>query len=291
MTRRKKILILDHLQTYIQARDLSPEYTYGLRHHVRVFCEWLGGSPTLDKLESKTFNAWVTSLRETDAALNTVDNYRRAVLCVWRDAYESELVENPPLRIKRLKKPRFIVEAFNHEEIGKLLTEAAKIKGYAPNGVRRCDLMRAAIFVAYCTGLRRGDMLRLKRSQLGKDGIATVIQRKTGYPVRVRLSPQALEECAKMKPDDGDDRLIPCAHGANWLQVAFRKVVARAGVRPGQFRWLRRSAGSYAESMTPGGGSRVLGHRDGRVFVKHYEDMNISQQHVVEVPPLTLVTA
>jgi integrase len=286
--RRKKILILDHLQTYIEARDLSPEYTRMLRHHVRVFCEWLGGSPTLDKFESKTFNKWVTELRATDAALNTVDNYRRAVLCVWRDAYEDELIDNPPLRIKRLKKPRIVVECFTHEEIAKLLAEAAKIKGYMPNGVRRSDLMRAAIISAYCTGLRRGDLLRLKRSQLNKDGIATVIQRKTGYPVRVKLSPEAIEACAKLKPDNGDDCLLPLAHGSNWLQVTFGKIVKRSGVRPGQFRWLRRSAGSYAEANTPGGGSRVLGHRDGRVFTKHYEDLSISQQHIVEVPSLPL---
>ena len=41
--------------------------------------------------------------------------------------------------------------------------------------------------MAYCQGLRRGDIFRLKPSQIGPDGRQTVIQAKTGYPVKVRL--------------------------------------------------------------------------------------------------------
>ena len=175
---------MSHVETYIQERDLCPDYVRGLRAKVQVFCVWLGGVATLDRFQSKTFNGWVSELRDSGMALNTVDSYRRCVLCIWRDAYDSELMDNPPLRLKRLKKPRVVVETFNHEEIGKLIMAADKLPGYLPNGIRRSYMMRAFIVCAYSTGLRRGDLLRLTRAQIRKDGCTSVVQRKTGYIVR-----------------------------------------------------------------------------------------------------------
>ena len=134
--------------------------------------------------------------------------------------------------------------------------------------------------------MRRGDLLRLKRLQLRDDGTVTVLRRKTGYPVRVKLSPNALAAVRKLKPDDDNDRFLPWAFTTNRLATTFNAIVKAAGVRKGQFRWLRRSAGSYAESVQPGGGSRLLGHRDERMFRRHYEDCDITQTTVIEPPPI-----
>ena len=80
----------------------------------------------------------------------------------------------------------------------------------------------------------------------------------------MKLSADAEQAVAKLKPDNDDDRLLPWPFTANRLQTTFNTLVKTAGVRKGQFRWLRRSAGSYAESVTPGAGARLLGHRDER---------------------------
>jgi integrase len=287
MSKRKKtILILDHVETYILARDLCPDYCLSLRARVRKFCVWMGRPATIADLQPKIFNEWLTALQKSTMKANTVEGYRRSLLCIWRDAYESELTDVAPLRIKRLKKPRIVVEAFTHEEIRALIAATDKLTGYLPNGVRRKDLAKLAILLAYCSGLRRGDIFRLKRSQVRSDGAATVIQSKTGYPVKVRLSADAMELAAKIKPDNGDDRVCPWPYTGNRLATMFKQLVKLAGVRDGQFRWLRRSAGSYAESVTPGAGSRLLGHRDERVFRAHYEDTDISQTHIIEPPPI-----
>lgn len=290
MSKRKcKILILDHVETYISSRDLSAEYTKALRNRLIAFCRWLGGTATLDRFEARTVNDWLSYHKEAGrASMSTINSYRRGVLCIWRDAYESELIDNPPLRVKRIKVPRIVVEAFTHEEIAGLLVEADRLRGYLPNGVKRNEFMRAIILVAYCTGLRRGDLLRVKRSQIRRDGSATIIQHKTGFEVRVKLSAEAMAAVAKLKPDDGDDRLLPWAFTPNRLQTTFKAMREAAGVRPGTFRWLRRSAGSYAESVQPGAGSRLLGHADGRVFGKHYEDQDISRPNAIEPPAIVL---
>jgi hypothetical protein len=59
-----------------------------------------------------------------------------------------------------------------------------------------------------------------------------------------------------------------------------------AGVRRGQFRWLRRSAGSYADVEKFGNGSLVLGHRDRRMFNSHYECTDITRREPVSPPTL-----
>jgi len=62
--------------------------------------------------------------------------------------------------------------------------------------------------------------------------------------------------------------------------------VKRAGLQSGTFRWLRRSAGSYAESVQRGNGAAALGHRSEGVFRTHYDDPSISKPTPIIVPAL-----
>lgn len=291
MRRKKsKITILEYLETYIAERDLSPDYVRMFAMRVRAYSDYCGRNATLDDLQPAKFNKWLTMLQGRDIHANTVCGYRAAVRSLWNSAYEAELIDTPPLRLKRIKRPLHVVEAFNHGELTAILAEAEKVRGYLPNGVRASDMWRAIILLAYSTGLRRGDMLRLKRSQIRDDGSATVVQNKTGYQVRVKLSAEALAAIKKLKPDDNDERALPWPYSSGCMQVVFARLVKRAGVRIGQFRWLRRSAGSYAESVTPGAGARLLGHRDERVFRAHYEDADISRPTAIEPPAIAAPT-
>lgn len=85
------------------------------------------------------------------------------------------------------------------------------------------------------------------------------------------------------------DRALPWPHDYHVFGRHFGMLVKRAGVRPGTFKWLRRSAGSYAESMQPGAGTRLLGHRDANVFNGFYRDDQIVQQQPIEPPDLGAV--
>jgi hypothetical protein len=62
--------------------------------------------------------------------------------------------------------------------------------------------------------------------------------------------------------------------------------VKAAGVRDGCFKWLRRSAGSYADAAQAVNGSRLLGHADQRVFGKHYEDKSINRKEPIAPPKI-----
>ena len=70
--------------------------------------------------------------------------------------------EHPPLRLRRIKKPRTIPQAYTHEQIRLHLSEAAKMRGRHPDNNWRADWWQAVLEAAYSTGLRRGDLLRLR---------------------------------------------------------------------------------------------------------------------------------
>jgi integrase len=160
-------------------------------------------------------------------------------------------------------------------------------KGFFPdNGVRRSTFWFAAIHAAYSTGLRRGDLLRVNRDDIDVDGKCIVVQSKTGYRVVVRFSPEAIEAIQQMDPEE-NERSLPWPFHENSLSIQFREIILpAAGVSHGCWKWLRRSAGSYAESVQPGTGSKALGHRSMAVFNGHYNDESISVAEPVSPPPI-----
>ncbi len=206
-------------------------------------------------------------------------------MVVWNQAYEDGDNDSPPLRVRKIRSPRDPVEAFTQDAIRELLKYVANLAGYFPNGAKRSDFWTAAINAAYSTGLRRGDLLKLKRSQIGERGVCHVQQNKTGYPVTVRLSPEALVAIWRMNVVE-DGRALPWPYHENAMGRQFRRLVKDSGIRCGQFRWLRRSAGSYAEREGRGNGTRALGHRSERIFRDFYEDRSITEVEPVGPPRL-----
>ena len=90
-----------------------------------------------------------------------------------------------------------------------------------------------------------------------------VIQNKTGKPVRVRFSGDALKWIKK----HGQPEAMPWPHTFTWFERCFDKLRDEAGVRRGTWKWLRRSAGSYADEN--GNGHKLLGNTR-TVFESHY---------------------
>ena len=117
-------------------------------------------------------------------------------------------------------------------------------------------------------------MLRVNRWQHGLD-LATVtperywrqVQHKTGGIASGRLHGSTIDALQRLGTDP------PCAwpRRSEAFCRQFARLVAAAGVRPGTFRWLRRSSGSYVEAEHPGQGHRHLGHSSPEVFRRHYD--------------------
>jgi hypothetical protein len=66
-----------------------------------------------------------------------------------------------------------------------------------------------------------------------------------------------------------------------------RILVAKAGIRAGTWKWLRRASGTDVEVQRPGAGSVHLGHAPGsRVFAESYADAEILGRQIPTPRPL-----
>jgi hypothetical protein len=185
-----------------------------------------------------------------------------------------------------MKVPAPIVEAWKLDEIRQLLAIAETFEGYLQNGVSRRMFWLTSIHCGYSTALRFGDLEVLPVDKIGPTGVCRLIMRKTLRPVTVRFSDVA-QECIRAH---GQPVVLPNPHSHNWFCRKFSNLVERAGVRPGSFRWLRRSAASYADAERSGAGRRLLGHTDdGQTFCKNYRDESIVGGIVPEPPSLAVL--
>lgn len=284
--RRKKISIKQFVESYLLARELNQMYILSMRFRIAQFCEWCGKDVDIRSLNCELVNRFLIHLTKIGKSAHTCRGYRQALIAVWNEAYQDGHNNTPPLRVKKIKRPRQVIQAFTHDDICALVEHAKRLGGCDKFGNRRAIFWQAAILAAYSTGLRRADLLAVKWSAIEDDGTTSVIQQKTGYPIRVRFDSDALSLMEQLsRPVDA---ALPWPYNGDFFSKTFKHICINAGMENGMFKWLRRSSGSYAESIQPGGGSRMLGHRDEGVFRRHYEDGAITKAQAVEPPKIPI---
>lgn len=287
-TKTKGLTLPEYAERFLAERDVSEIYIYQVRLRVAKLCEWAGRVLRVDELSCDLLNKWIVDLLGRELSAYTINTYRANVLAVWNAAFMDGLNDNHPARLRKVKKPRRVVEAYSHAEIRQLLGEAARLRWTDRNGNRRCDFWQALIHAAYSTGLRRGDLLSVPARRVADDGLYTTVQHKTGYRVSVRFSADALTFAERLHHADG--MLIPWPYRLDAIVWSFRRLRRRAGLDRGSLCWLRRSAGSYAESQQVGAGATLLGHRNESVFRNHYEDAGLTGTRPVEPPAIAPVS-
>lgn len=278
------MLLLEYVEKFLADRDVSAIYQMQVRVRCRMLEEFAGRPIPVAELTCELVNAWLAAAKEKKLSAYTVATYRANVLAVWNAAYQDNLNDCPPLRLRPIKRPRLLVRAYTRAEIRQLLAHAATLRGKHRDGNLRKDFWRAAIHAAYSTGLRRGDLLRIFKRDISDDGSVEIIQSKTEEPHSVWLSPESLCYAGRLK--DANGLLLPWPHRLDAMVWAFRRIRNAAGVKRGSLSWLRKSAGSYADAENPGSGRRLLGHRTDAVFTRHYEDRSITRASPVSPPPL-----
>src|SRR5690349_15960435 len=68
---------------YLISRSVTPEYSAQIRKRVESFCEWCGDDIEVSAVDCDIANEWLAELAESGMNPQTLDGYRRALLCVW----------------------------------------------------------------------------------------------------------------------------------------------------------------------------------------------------------------
>ena len=259
---------------YSLLRDVKPET---LRQYViaaDLFERWAGQPVRLDELDEPSVSAFLRDYSSTVAPA-TVKGKKAAILALWRAAADDGLASEPVTRrIRKTRVPASVVVAWTRGEVEQLLAAARGLKRRHRCGLRRSEWFDLAIRTAWDSGLRWGDLIRLPVSAIRPDGSASWTQSKTSKVITFTLSPStlaalraSLEACPR-----GLVCPWPASHETFTDQV--ERLVAKAGIREGTWKWIRRGSGTDVELQLRGAGHEHLGNTRA-VFDASYGDRSI----------------
>lgn len=241
---------------YVLDVPIADSTRYQYERSIRDFVEFHGRDVLLSKLTPDLLNRWIIG-RTGKLAAVTLKNRRASILAVWRHADRLEMAP-PPVRIRRVAVARRIPVAWTPAELSALVRACEQM---GPKGPYLSCLLR----VGFECGLRRSDLLSLTADDFNDEGIAVIVQRKTGRGHVVRISAETLEELRTIVS-------LRWTLNMRTLYYHLRVLCHLAGVRRGTFQQLRRSAATQVELQQPGGASRFLGHSSGALAARYYID-------------------
>jgi integrase len=276
--------LVDYVENqYLVEREIRESTENFYRRLVMRFSEWLGRDAMLADLTDDTVNRFL--IIRSNKSRETTRSEKSGLLSLWNAAAYAGLVSMPPLRVRKLKRERRVVEGWSPEELSRLLAAAGNLRGRIQGKyIKRAAYWRAYVLTAYDTGLRLGDMLNLKTTDIKGPGSLAILQNKTGRIVDTGISMQAWEAIqATYPPHRG---LIFGVYGRCSFLRGFRELVRTAGLC-GTSKYLRRSSGSMVEFVAPGQGHKHLGHSDtGDTFNRHYNVRELTRREPILPPPI-----
>jgi integrase len=219
---------------------------------------------------------YLTWLRSTGRAAETVNSRRADLLALWRCAWDEELVPDPPRsrKVRRLTSPRRIPEAWSSGQVRAILNACSQAPGRIC-GIPASLWWRSLIGVAYDTGERRGAILATPTKDLLLDHSAVVFrQTKTGAERFCRLDSSTVEFCRAIY-DPCRPLMWPWHGEIDSLNDRLETILKRAGVpwgrnRGGVFSKFRKTSGTLVEA-NGGRGNEHIGNTR-KVFEAHYLD-------------------
>lgn len=236
--------VYDILSEYLLTHDLRGDSPGFYRRIVSVLCTWYGGAVPAEDFTATLVNRLLLAKQEAGRS----SYYRRSIRAGLRALLR--FARGDCERLRPVRCCELPADAWTAEEVFRLADAAGE--------------NRLLVLVAYFTGLSECDLRRLRRENIGQDGVIRVSRQKTGKKVIVAIPVDLISEF----PSGGV--LFPLATTGEWFRRQFRAVVKKAGLC-GTFKKLRRSSGTAVEIKFPGRGHIHLGNTR-EIFEKHYLD-------------------
>lgn len=267
------MLVTDFLAQYILEHDLRESSIVTMRYTVSAFESWLGRPATLDDFNQETLNKHLVWMQSQQRAAATINGRKKNLLTLWRAAWDCELMDQFPRRVRKIKLPRKNPLAWTPEEVRQLVVTAMATPDTLPCRIEKAVWWTSLILTAWDSALRLGDLLAFEYEWIPPGGCLTIMQRKTGFTQQIQLRPVTLEWIDRCMAQGSQRRIIwPRTSRREEFYRSFNRIVRRAGVRSGTFRWLRRASITAVDVLQYGAGTDQAGHRDRGITLRHYVD-------------------
>lgn len=263
----RPITLAGWVDQYELRHEITPDTTAYYRRSIRALEHWAGEPMTVETIRDDLVNGAILKMIRAGRSPHYARSLKAGVLAVWRDWADAGVVDYPR-RIRPIRSGPLDVRIWTPEEVRQILSAARRLPGEFRNlRLNRAKYFETLILTCWDTALRRRDLHRLRRNEVGPDWVDR--QNKTRKPIRARLRPSTLVAIdawgrgpeALLWPLWGSDE----AFRATWDRIVLDSGVAE----PGPFKKLRKSAGTAAEAVCPGAGHLLLGNTR-KVFERHY---------------------
>jgi integrase len=265
----------EYARDYGLLHDCRPETLRQYRITAKLYEQWAGGPARLDELDTQSVSAW---LRDYAATVKpyTVRSKKAQILGLWRAAADEGLCDPPGRRIRSVRCAKPVVQAWTLEEVEQLLAACRKLPRWHLCGLRRSVWWDLAIRFAWDAGVRWGDQMNFPVAAIRPDGFASWTQSKTGRVVTFRLSPGTMDALRLSLDVCQRDLVTPWPASRETFLDQLDRLVLKAGIRPGTWKWIRRSSATDVELQQSGAATAQLGHAPGsRIAYDSYVDASI----------------
>ena len=206
--------------------------------------------------------------RSTEVGVCMVNRELTILKGICTKAIDWDFLTKNPVKGVKLGKEKPRERFLAPEEIGKLIPACGK--------ERQAPHLKSVVIIALFTGLRKKELLTVKREHIYMDqDIIKVEDGKGGYRRFVRLYPTAKREVAKLLLKGKSEYLIHDKHGEpiNDIKKSFNSAVKRAGLEDVHFHDLRRTFATLGAIEADVGEKLMqkwLGHASIETTMKHY---------------------
>lgn len=273
------MFLKEFVEAYGLAHDVAPATIQQLKFAVAALDKWHGSPVAVEALADDLLNRWINQRLADGKSRRTVKGQRGAILTLWRAALADSLTTTEPKRVKLVKTPTTLPEAWDTQQLCHLLATAEKAGGKFANGIKRAAYLRAWLLTGYYSGFRPCDMRLLQWSDIGTDGSCVRTQEKTGWPVLRHLPPDAIEALEQIRTDSAYCFPIRKKTHNYWWEWLMRTAKIK-----GTQKWLRRTCATHCEKQQPGSAMSALGHKTPGLAWRHYIDPRQLQSRPI-IPP------
>jgi integrase len=183
------MLLSVDVESLIAERPICVGTQNQYRRAVRCYSQFIAQPATRADLVETSVNAWLVSLAPRMSP-ESVRGRKAGLTAVWNWLAGQHLVDAyNPLRLRRIRVPEKVPQAWSVASVRMLLAGAAAVRGRLACGVSASEWLTAWVWVGYESGLRPSDLLLLRASQVSDS--VTLVQHKTGKAHSFRLSAAA----------------------------------------------------------------------------------------------------
>jgi integrase len=269
-SRARPIRLVEYVPFYATTHDINIETARQYLTCAEKLEEWAGEHVYLHDLNELFLSAFLRDYSQLVKPA-TVRSKRTQIMALWRSAADEYLCDPPTRRVRSVKVPWACRDAWTVDEVRQLLREASFMPRKHECGISHAEWFDLAIRIAWDTGIRWGDMVRLRRADI-HGNMVVLAQSKTRRPHVGKLSLStmaAIEQSLERRP-----RLVvvPWWRSHQTFTKQLRLLVKKAGIRTGTWKWIRRGSATDVELQRPGSGmaARHLGHAPGSKVAEIY---------------------